>query len=219
MLERKEQLQNKPEEIVAAIEKFAGRDTRKSTFIREELHKIKPQVVVEIGAYVGYTAVIVALELEKMGSRAVVHSFDVSQEYCDITRQVTELAGLAHRVQLHQGTPEQLVEGWQKAHILEKVNFILLNHNEAFYLSDLRAIESLGLINPGTTVIADDYRGEYLQYVESTPVWKKEYNEQHRNRNGVRFTGKWGIVYDNCFKGDGQTGNALVVSKCLQVLF
>lgn len=219
LLSKRDELQGDAEKVIKEIEVFKGNDVRKRSLIKEELHKIKPQVVVELGSYIGYTAIVIAVELQEMQSRAKVHSFDTKREYCEAAKAVVELAGLQERVIIHEGSPDELVEAWQKSHIVERVNFILLNHNEGNYLLDLRALESLGLINPGTTVIADDCHGDYIKYVDAPPIWRKKYNEREKTIE-YRFTGKWGITYSNTTRkmdGEGYP-EQMVISKCTNVL-
>jgi catechol O-methyltransferase len=220
-MERKTELQDKPEQILDMLEEIKDMDKTKRNLIKDELHNIKPQIVVELGTFVGYSAIVLALELRNMGSLATVHTFDTSADRYEISKQIIELSGLQGRIRLHQGTPEELIESWEAEHIVERVNFILLNHGNHLYLSDLRALETLGLINPGTTIIADDCNGDYIEYLESAPIWRKEHNSNHHNINGSRFVGKWGILYDNKLQKMTKEGfpDAMVVSKCTGVLF
>ena len=65
------------------------------------LKKKDPKILVEIGGYVGYSALVFAHY-----SNAVVHSIEINSDYAEVARAIHKHAGLAERIHIHVGTVE-----------------------------------------------------------------------------------------------------------------
>ena len=80
------------------------------------------------------------------------------------------------------------------------LDFIFIDHWKDLYVPDLRVLESLNLIAPGTLIVADNIitpgAPEYVVYVNFSPDEKKLYNETTKNPEGKEFIGRWNILYD-----------------------
>lgn len=93
------------------------------------------------------------------------------------------------------------------------------------YVPDLRELESLNFIAPGTVITADNIltpgAPEYAKYVRLSPEEKKEYNEKNPNPNGAEFLGRWNILYDtDTIKVEYPNGHvdAVEITKCTDYL-
>lgn len=98
---------NDPQSVLDAIDKFAWSGTWlmnvgdvKGKYLDEEIVKHQPKTALEIGSYVGYSAVRIASQLPPGGK---LYSVDFSTENVKIAREVVEYAGLSERVEFIVG--------------------------------------------------------------------------------------------------------------------
>jgi catechol O-methyltransferase len=97
--------------VVNAMDDFAYEKTWmmnigdvKGAIVDAEIEKAKPQVMAEIGAFCGYSAVRFASKLVAVsGPSAHFYSFEFSQHFASIASQIVELAGLADVVTFFVG--------------------------------------------------------------------------------------------------------------------
>lgn len=76
----------------------------KGAIVDAEIEKAKPQVIAEIGAFCGYSAVRFASKLRAVsGPSARYYSFEFSPHFANIAAQIVELAGLSDVVTFFVG--------------------------------------------------------------------------------------------------------------------
>ena len=172
--------------------------------------------MIELGCFFGYSAVMFAGELQKVDG-AKYTSFELSEDFAAISRRVVDFAGLSNKVDIVVGPASKtLPEFWER--LKRQVDFAFIDHEKRAYVPDLQIMESLGLVAPGTILVADNVirpgAPEYIKYVEaSTDERKKLLNV------GSQYPGKWNLLYDSnqikVLLGFGV--DALEVSKCVGV--
>jgi catechol O-methyltransferase len=166
-----------PESVLAVLDEFGRREAflinvgdRKGLILDREVQRASASRVLEIGAFCGYSAVRVARLLAPRGGRLT--SIEASPAYAAVAREVVEFAGLAGTVDLRVGKAEHVLPDLVSG---GPFDLIFIDHWKDLYLPDLRRIEALGLLRPGSVVVADniglfDSRA-YLDHVRSSGLY------------------------------------------------
>ncbi|GMF24763.1 unnamed protein product [Phytophthora lilii] len=99
-----------PASVIACIDEFASTNHMmnigpvKGAVIDEEIRKKKPAVVVELGAYTGYSTVrFASLQREVAGTSSHYYSFEYSPVFAARVREMVDLAGLSNHVTVYVG--------------------------------------------------------------------------------------------------------------------
>jgi catechol O-methyltransferase len=180
----RETLQDKPNAVLDAIHTYAK--TKKHMMIfqkpkldisRDTLDKMdpKPKILVELGTYVGSSAVAWGAMLKELNGGSAdgikIYSMELDKDFAGIASDFLDLAGLTGMVQIVQGQSSDSLKRLKEEGILEKIDVLFLDHWEKFYVSDLQLCEDLGLFKKGSVIIADntDMPGapDYLKYVRA----------------------------------------------------
>lgn len=222
-LETHTRARGNPKEVLAILDTLVQENggmmnigPEKGNIIKEILRKNPPKTMIELGCFFGYSAVMFAGELQKVDG-AKYTSFELSEDFAAISRRVVDFAGLSNKVDIVVGPASKtLPEFWER--LKRQVDFAFIDHEKRAYVPDLQIMESLGLVAPGTILVADNVirpgAPEYIKYVEaSTDERKKLLNV------GSQYPGKWNLLYDSnqikVLLGFGV--DALEVSKCVGV--
>ncbi|KAK3937766.1 catechol o-methyltransferase [Diplogelasinospora grovesii] len=173
-----------PQKVLAAIDEYGrtrkylmniGRD--KAKLVMDQIKQAKPEVMVELGGYVGYSAIAFGAALRDAGGRRY-YSIELNPEFAAVIASLADLAGLSDVVKVVVGSSFASLCRLQKERTLGQIDMLLLDHVKSEYTRDLKRCEEAGLVGVGTTLIADNvvYPGnpEYLAYVASTVEQKRE---------------------------------------------
>lgn len=134
-----------------------------------------PKVLVELGTYIGNSAVAWGdiLRSVNRGKAEGLHVFAVEpkDDFVEIARDLVELAGLSDIVMVIKGLSGHVLRTLKSEHSVDKIDVLFMDHWEDVYLQDLKLIEELGYFHEGSLILADntDVPGasEYLEYVRS----------------------------------------------------
>ena len=127
--------------------------------------------VLELGAYCGYSAILMA---KTFGAGASIVSVEISEDAVQSSTANVEFAGLSDQVTFVHGSSTETIPT-----LTGHFDLVFLDHWKDLYLTDLQLIEETGLIGPGSIVVADNV-GEvfgahaYLDYVRSCDHYKTE---------------------------------------------
>lgn len=213
-------LKGNPEKVLAAIDEFAKTEKLmiigkyKGKLILEEMAKVEPTLMVELGCYVGYLAILFANALAQVNKKIAhtgcvlskYYSFEVNAEYAALASQLIELAGLSDCVEIIVGAAGHTLPDFeQKLSAANKkytaIDFVFIDHSKDMYVPDLRVLESLGLIAPGTVICADNIytpgAPDYVEYVQGSPQYRKEYDSTVVNASNKTYPGRWNILYES----------------------
>ena len=132
----------------------------KGELLDEALRRAAPELVVELGAYCGYSALRMSQQLAP-GGRVV--SVEFAPANAAVARRILEHAGVADRVTVVVG---HLGDGGATAAALEaehgvaggRVDAVFLDHAKEHYLSDLMLMVERGWLHPGSVVVADNVK-------------------------------------------------------------
>lgn len=164
--------QGDPESVLRTIDRFAREERwlmnigpEKGPLIAELAGRLPAQArVLELGAYCGYSSIMMA---STFGEQAHITSIEVNKASVESSRANAAIAGLSDRITFLHGASEEIIPS-----LNGRFDMVFLDHWKDLYKRDLQMIESLGLIGPGSIVVADNV-GElfspdaYLDYVRN----------------------------------------------------
>jgi catechol O-methyltransferase len=70
----------------------------KAKLITDIVQKQKPPFIVEIGGYLGYSAILFADTLKRLGAGGHVYSLEFSESFAAVARELIAIAGLTELV-------------------------------------------------------------------------------------------------------------------------
>lgn len=179
-----DQIRGDPLKVVAAIDKYAttknylmnvGPD--KGKIVCDLIAEVRPETMVELGGYVGYSALLFGHAIKKAGGKRY-YSLERNPEFAAVITSLTDLAGLSDIVKVHVGPSDRSIARLHAEGALSQIDLMFLDHYKPAYTADLKLCESLRLIGPGSSLAADNVikpgNPPYLEYVRSSVRQKKE---------------------------------------------
>lgn len=162
---------------------------------------------VELGGYVGYSAILFANAMRKAGGETYI-CLERNPEFAAVVSSLVNLAGLSSVVRVEVGSAGDSIRRLHSSSSLRTIDLLFLDHYKPAYLPDLKLCEELGLIRPGSVLAADNVvkpgNPPYLEYVRSSVEEKKakaqglgggkvdvseafesRYSKQYEKREGV----------------------------------
>jgi catechol O-methyltransferase len=189
-----------PADAIRAIDTYAREKSflinvgdEKGAILDAVIDRERPGTVLELGAYVGYSALRIASRLAA-GGRLV--SIELMEANAAIARRIVQHAGLTDRVTFVVGHLGDA--GSTLAHLTERcglgpggVDVVFIDHAKDAYLPDLRRLLAAGLLHPGSVVVADNVRypgaPEYRTYMEAEEgrTWRTTAHETHAEYQSI----------------------------------
>ena len=111
----------------------------------------RPKRIVEVGSFLGYSAVRMAAKLPGDGMLACVEG---NQEFARTAEGVVARAGLSDRVRFFVGLASDEISNVAKT--MGRADLVFLDHCKECYAPDLGRMEAAGLVAKGTVVVADN---------------------------------------------------------------
>ncbi|KAM0255485.1 hypothetical protein ACHAQJ_005712 [Trichoderma viride] len=178
-----ENMRGSPSKILSAMDEFSATHEflisiggHKSNVMSDLITEEKPQTLVELGGYLGYSAILFADIMRrnsKPESQPRVLSLEMSAEFSAIARELIQLAGLSDIITVVTGPAEESLRKLHKEGTLSSVDFLFLDHVEELYTPDFKVCEELGLLQKGAVIAADNVvrpgAPEYRTFVRSHP--------------------------------------------------
>jgi catechol O-methyltransferase len=172
--------------VLAAIDSYDENHNRlmnigphKGAFISKLITERKPSVMIELGGYVGYSAVLFGDTVRANGGKQYL-SLEINPENAAVANMIVELAGLRDFVRIIVGSSnESLIRLIKVEKYISQIELLFIDHWKDLYLPDLLLLEELNVLKPGVSVIAADNvimpgAPEYLEYVRASPTQKRE---------------------------------------------
>ncbi|KAB1255134.1 Catechol O-methyltransferase [Camelus dromedarius] len=162
-----------PQSVVRAIDTYCltkewamNVGDKKGQIVDAVVQELRPSVLLELGAYVGYSAVRMA-RLLLPGARLL--TIELNPDYAAITQQMLDFAGLQDRVTLVVGASQDIIPQLKKKYDVDTLDMVFLDHWKDRYLPDTLLLEECGLLRKGTVLLADNVicpgTPEFLAYV------------------------------------------------------
>ena len=187
---------NDPSSVLATVDAFCSDEhwmmnvgPEKGRFVDEVIASVQPQVMLELGTYVGYSAVRWASLLPEGGRLWSIDPEPAAQESAGL---LLKKAGLSERVRLVNGRAQDVIPTLQRRLDGRPIDVVFIDHVKERYLPDLRLIEQAGLLREGSVVCADNVvffeLREYLEHVRTSGLYRSsqtrdarlEYTERER---------------------------------------
>ncbi|KAL7919737.1 S-adenosyl-L-methionine-dependent methyltransferase [Trichoderma austrokoningii] len=175
-------LRGSPTKILSAIDEFSTNHDflisiggHKAGILSTLITEEKPQTVVELGGYLGYSAILFADAMRRSNpsQQLRVFSLELSAEFSSIARELIQLAGLSDIVTVVTGPAEESLRKLHAQGVLTSLDLLFLDHVEELYSADFKVCEELSLFHNGTVIAADNVvrpgAPEYRQLVRSHP--------------------------------------------------
>ncbi|HWP67451.1 MAG TPA: class I SAM-dependent methyltransferase [Candidatus Limnocylindria bacterium] len=156
-----------PDDAVRCIDEFCTTRSimmnvgdEKGLILDAAVRRCAPRLLLELGAYCGYSALRMA---RVMPPSARLVSVELAAANAAIARRIWEHAGIADRVTAVVGTLGDggaTIERLQREHGFgpHAVDFVFIDHDKAAYVPDLERILAQRWLRPGAIVVADNVR-------------------------------------------------------------
>lgn len=171
-----DKIRNRPTAILSEIDRWAAEHgycmmtigTERSKPIVDLIHECEPHIMAELGGYIGYSAILFGNEVRRTGGTQYL-SLESNGEYASIAKELVQLAGLGDFVQILVGPGSESLVRLSEAGY-KKFDILFMDHAERLYLSDLKLVEELRLVESGAFVVADNVESylakEYVRWVD-----------------------------------------------------
>jgi len=171
-----------PQSVLEAIDSYSRRTSwlmnigdDKGPFLDSALGKYNPRVALEIGTYCGYSAVRIASQMQKSGSKLL--AVEMSPLNCQIATQIIDHAGLSSKVRVVEGKFDERLDAVKQ--FLEEMDapffdFVFLDHWKDRYMPDYLLLKENGMIRKGSGIFADNMGpvlgpADFKKYIKTHP--------------------------------------------------
>ena len=169
--------QDDPQSVLNTIDCFVSETgtflmnvgPEKGKLLAETIKDHKPLNTLELGSFLGYSAIIIAMFLPEAGSLV---SVDHDKDSVAASKEIVKYAGLENKVHFINSTSDEAINA-----LKESFDFIFIDHEKNRYYSDLLLMENLNLINKGGIVFADnvgifeDKMKDYFSHVRDSGAY------------------------------------------------
>lgn len=147
---------------MVAVEEFAESRSlwlkitawEKATVVHEVARLARPKLVLEIGAYVGYSAMNLARAVRPHGGRVV--SIEVDPIHVTIVRNMVEYAGMSDSVDVWTGYCYDVIPHLLDTYGPQSFGMVFMDQKGTRFHTDLELLERLGLLADGAVILADN---------------------------------------------------------------
>jgi catechol O-methyltransferase len=182
------------DDAIRAVDEFAYSKSflinvgdEKGEILDAAIKKASPKLLLELGTYVGYSALRTA---RAMPDGAHLVSVEFNAANAAIARRVLDHAGAGDRVTVVHGSLSdegKTVAALESEHgfAAGKLDFAFIDHAKELYLSDLKLIEERGWLHPGSIVVGDNIKfpgvPDYDAYMheQEGKTWRSVRHEAH----------------------------------------
>ena len=167
-----------PESVTQCIDDYVKQSGKflmnvgpeKGNILKKEILRSKPARVLELGSFIGYSAILIASNIAN-GSKLI--SVDIDSKSIEISKKMVTFAGLDHKIQFIEGSASEVIP------TLEEVfDFVFIDHGKKSYLKDLLLLEEHSLLNQNAVVFADNVGifetdlENYLKHVRNSKLYQ-----------------------------------------------
>ncbi|KAJ6006646.1 O-methyltransferase [Penicillium sp. IBT 35674x] len=185
------ELANNPSKVLDAIDKFNTEEKRlinigprKGVIIDKIIQDRKPSIMVEMGGYVGYSAIRFGDALRRAGGKKY-YSLEINPINASVAKMLIELAGLQDIITVIVASSHEALAQLVQDGSIEQIEILFLDHWKDRYLYDLWFVERLGLLNKESVIVADNISPEagrgiaYVDWLKATKAEKEEILKAH----------------------------------------
>jgi catechol O-methyltransferase len=171
-----------PQDVLRTIDRFAREERwlmnigpEKGPLLQELAERLpSASRVLEVGAYCGYSSIMLA---HTFGPETRITSIEIDEDAVRSSRANALFAGLSDRITFVHGPSTKMISALEGP-----FDLVFLDHWKDLYKQDLERIEELGLLRPGSIVVADNVGdlfdpSEYLEHVRGCGRYESEHRE------------------------------------------
>ncbi|KAJ6020173.1 catechol O-methyltransferase 2 [Penicillium canescens] len=242
-----DEIRGHPQKVLDLIEEFEKDYDMmtvggpKGKIMTDLIDKLKPKTMIELGCYVGYSAILFGEAVRRNGGERYL-SLELNPEWGAIANMLIEVAGLRDFVRVLVGRSDVSLNKLHQSGEVTKIELMFIDHYKPAYTTDLKLCEHHGMIVPGSVLAADNVirpgNPPYLEYVRSSVEQKREaakrgptkgYNtEGMRERVVTSFmpecdkpvfevVGNPNLVYQSMLRQPEGQPDAIEVTRCVGV--
>ncbi|PQE31922.1 catechol O-methyltransferase protein [Rutstroemia sp. NJR-2017a WRK4] len=193
-------LPDTPNAVLTAIDSFSLNHSflisvgpHKAAILRDLIAQQKPKVLLELGGYLGYSAILFAEKMREVHGASLpkIISLEPSPLFASISQQLISLAGLDSLITIIVGTASSSIPNLQ----LDKqsVDFLFLDHIEDLYIQDFQIVEQQELFSGNAMVVADNVvrpgAEQYRNWVRGEGMSGRGWRS--RGVRGLIWPGEW----------------------------
>ncbi|XP_040859894.1 catechol O-methyltransferase-like [Ochotona curzoniae] len=148
-----------PQSVLEAIDAFCSKERtmivgkKKGEIMDAVIQEYRPSLLLELGAYCGYSAVRMARLLPPGGR---LFTMEINPDFAAITQQMLDFAGLQDKVTVLLGASQDLIPQLKQQYDVDTLDMVFLDHWKERYLPDTLLLEKCGLLRKGTVLLADN---------------------------------------------------------------
>ncbi len=145
---------------------------KKGKILAEVIVQHKPTAVLEVGTFIGYSAILMAKHLPRS---AKVTSIDINPAVAEMARNNIRKAGLSHMIEVIVGDAKAVI-----SMLPGPIDLVFIDAAKEEYYTYLRLVENK--LRPGSVVVADNAgifaqeMAEYLNYVRHSGQYRSSYH-------------------------------------------
>ncbi|CAG9983306.1 unnamed protein product [Clonostachys byssicola] len=193
-----------PARILEAIDDF-GRNHNflmnvgkaKGSIVSRKIAEKCPTTMVELGGYIGYSAIMFGDALRKAGGKSYI-SLEKSEGFAAVARSLLAIAGLDDFVEVRIGPCDASLRQLRQEQPELQIDLLFLDHQKSAYVYDLILCEELCLVRSGSLVIADNVISPgapgYLEYVRGTRAERATIRDKIQAKQQRPVTSENGVV-------------------------
>lgn len=157
----------------------------KARVVSDVIANEKPRVIVELGGYLGYSAILFAQQMLLQPCMKDhpphVWSLEFEPAFAAIAQELIIIAGLSEYITTVTGAAASSLRAMHADGRLTKIDMLFIDHGEGgieLYELDLKICEELDLLAAGSCILADNVlrpgAPDYRRYVRSHPRFESE---------------------------------------------
>lgn len=182
-----EEIRGSPAKVIKAIDDYSENykflmnvGVDKGGHVVSLIRQLRPSAMVEVGAFVGYSAIMFGNAVREAGGKQYF-SLEINPVFAAVSFLLVDLAGLGDfvkfliapcNVSLARLVHDDMLENGQ-------IDLLFVDHWQKRYMPDLWVAEQLGVLKPGvSTIVADNVilpgAPDYVEWVTASPAEKRE---------------------------------------------
>lgn len=165
-----------PEQVLAEIEKRGKANwwpiigPERGKFLDDAVKRHRPRRVLEVGTFVGYSAIRIA---RLLGPGGRIICVEIDPDEAEIAKHNAERAGLDNVIEVRVGDAKKIIPT-----LVGEFDLVFLDADKTEYLSYLKLVEPR--LRRGAVVVADNVKRyeielkDYLRYVRESGAYSTE---------------------------------------------
>ncbi|XP_053327186.1 catechol O-methyltransferase A-like isoform X2 [Spea bombifrons] len=165
-----------PQNVVDTIDEYCTHKEwamnvgdEKGLILDQVVKETEPSTLLELGTYCGYSAIRIA-RLLKPGARLL--TVEMNPAHVAIAKQMIEFAGVQDKVQILEGSTEDILPKLKTEHGLQHFDFVFIDHFGQRYKPDTKLLEDCGLLRKGSVLLADNTSfpssKDFVEYIRTS---------------------------------------------------